>query len=82
MTIPIHVVFQGGGARFMALLAAAEALQELQTTNDLRIASVSGTSAGSLAAAMVATNQPIDRFKSRIKMGGTLVGTNLVKLVR
>ncbi len=54
MTIKIQVAFQGGGAKFAALLAVVETLQELQKSGDIEVTRVSGASAGAIAAAILA----------------------------
>lgn len=64
--------FQGGGARVIELMAAAQALKKFDGP-ELQIARISGTSAGAIAAAMYATDCDIisiiaqhDKIKSII----------------
>ena len=52
--LQLSVAFQGGGARVIELMAAAEALRELSASG-LEVFRVSGASAGAIAAAMYAT---------------------------
>lgn len=51
----IQVSFQGGGARFIQHLAVAAALQDAEEAGIIEITRVAGTSAGSLAAAILAS---------------------------
>jgi predicted acylesterase/phospholipase RssA len=45
----LRVMFQGGGARVIILLAAAEALQQIEKENGVEIVEVAGVSAGRAA---------------------------------
>ena len=47
--IPLHFVFQGGGAKLGCLIAVADAIFEQSSALDYEIRSVSGTSAGAIA---------------------------------
>ncbi len=51
----VEVSFQGGGAKFVALLAVVESIYELFPKKNLRITHVSGSSAGAIAAIIVAS---------------------------
>ncbi len=55
--IPIQVAFQGGGAKLPSLLAAADALLEAEASGKVSIIRLAGTSAGSIAASLLATRQ-------------------------
>ncbi len=66
----IQVVFQGGGAKLSALLAAAAAVQEMQNEGLVNVTRVSGTSAGAIAAAILATGLPIGDFRNRLRDRG------------
>lgn len=68
--IDIQVAFQGGGAKLCDLLAAAEALQSLQ--NEARVVRVAGTSAGAIAACLLATGAPIAVLRRDIATKGRL----------
>jgi predicted acylesterase/phospholipase RssA len=59
----IAVAFQGGGARLISLIAAADALSELERTQGIKIRAVSGSSAGSIAAFLLAADADFDRVK-------------------
>src|SRR5262245_49150576 len=57
--VDVQVVFQGGGARVAALLAAADALRQAERCRKIRVTRVAGTSAGAIVAALFA-NRDID----------------------
>ncbi|AWH50594.1 hypothetical protein C1925_16240 [Stenotrophomonas sp. SAU14A_NAIMI4_5] len=57
----VSIAFQGGGARVLELLAAAQACRAHQEEKKLKIIRASGTSAGAIAAAMLATNCDIPK---------------------
>jgi len=52
MTIPIQLAIQGGGAKITYLLAALEAVQDLEREGLLRVTRIAGTSAGAIAGAL------------------------------
>jgi NTE family protein len=56
----IQLAIQGGGARLVALLAAAQAFQSLHKRGDIEITRIAGTSAGSVVGALIAGKQDID----------------------
>ncbi|WP_394181444.1 patatin-like phospholipase family protein [Yoonia maritima] len=62
----IQVSFQGGGAKIVELLAAAEAIQEKCTSENVRISRVAGTSAGSIVATLVAFDIKISALDSSL----------------
>jgi predicted acylesterase/phospholipase RssA len=66
----VQLVFQGGGAKLSALLAAAGAVQEMQTEGLINVTGVSGTSAGAIAAAILATGLPVGDFRNRLRDRG------------
>jgi predicted acylesterase/phospholipase RssA len=66
----IHLVFQGGGAKLSALLAAAATVQDMQTEGLVNVTRVSGTSAGAIAAAILATGLPVGDFRNRLRDRG------------
>ena len=68
--IPIQVSFQGGGAKIVALLAAAEALQAAEKRGQVKIVRVAGTSAGSIVACLIAAEQPIQHTVQTLKDRG------------
>lgn len=51
----VQVAIQGGGAKLVALLAAAEAFQKFVKAGEIELTRVAGTSAGALIAAILAT---------------------------
>lgn len=59
--LKIQLVFQGGGAKLVALIAAAQAVYDVRTT--LNITRISGTSAGALAGCMLATGKDPELFR-------------------
>jgi len=60
MSVPtIQIAFQGGGAKFVAMLPAASAFITANETGVIKITRVSGTSAGSICAALVATKSDL-----------------------
>jgi predicted acylesterase/phospholipase RssA len=69
-TIPLHFVFQGGGAKLGCLLAAADAIFENSARLGYTIKSVSGTSAGAIVGCMLATGEDPKVFKSIIQEHG------------
>jgi hypothetical protein len=66
----VQLVFQGGGAKLSALLAAAAAVQEAQTRGLVNLTRVCGTSAGAIAAAILATGLPVSDFRNRLRDRG------------
>jgi len=54
MPIEVQVAFQGGGAKFPALLAVADALRKAESDQKIKITRVAGSSAGSIAASVLA----------------------------
>jgi predicted acylesterase/phospholipase RssA len=72
----IQVVFQGGGARLCALMAVAEVLQEFATPKQneparISIGRLAGTSAGAIAAVMLATpKKSLAEFRKTAKEVG------------
>jgi len=59
----VQVAFQGGGAKIYALIAAAKALKELEDTGVINVTRVSGSSAGSIVAALYATKMPTEKMR-------------------
>jgi predicted acylesterase/phospholipase RssA len=60
----IQVVFQGGGAKLVCLMAVADVLQTYQNNKKIEITRTAGSSAGAIAAVMLAT----DPSKKSIKV--------------
>lgn len=65
--VPFQLAIQGGGAKLVRLLAALDAVQELEDEKVLRITRLSGTSAGSIAAALFAAEIPMSAIRQRLK---------------
>ncbi len=70
--IRVRVVVQGGGAKLVVLMAAMEALEDLARDADRKLepTMVAGTSAGSIAGAMLASPIPMRRFRERLNARG------------
>lgn len=68
----IKCIFQGGGANLVTLLAAAEALGDIEAAGNVEVAEVAGTSAGAIAAYCFASNTPTREFRYRIKEAGAI----------
>lgn len=73
MTIPIKCIFQGGGAKLVTLLAAAEVLEELEKSGRVVVTEVAGTSAGSIAAYAFAHKKPTELLRARMKSAASSV---------
>lgn len=56
--LKIQLAIQGGGAKICALIAAAEALQELEKNGKIQITRLAGTSAGAIVACFLAPKEP------------------------
>ncbi|MGZ5442315.1 MAG: patatin-like phospholipase family protein [Thermoanaerobaculia bacterium] len=61
--IPIQLAIQGGGAKITYLIAALEAVQQLERENVLRVTRIAGTSAGALAGALYAARVDMHRVR-------------------
>jgi predicted acylesterase/phospholipase RssA len=79
LTTKVQFAFQGGGAKLGALIAAAEAVYSQQKPLDFTISRVSGTSAGAIAACILATGQDPKKFKDRLI---ELANSNLDKICK
>jgi NTE family protein len=64
--VQVQVVFQGGGAKLVALMAVCEVLEEYENSK-ISITRVAGSSAGAIAAAMLASNRPVRDFIDIVK---------------
>ncbi|WP_321854192.1 patatin-like phospholipase family protein [Paraburkholderia tropica] len=67
--VRLQVAFQGGGAKVFALLAAAQAFQELQRNGKIQITRIAGTSAGSIVASFLAADISIDAIRAELSGG-------------
>jgi predicted acylesterase/phospholipase RssA len=63
MTIPIQLAIQGGGAKVTHLIAALQAVQDLEREGVLRVTRIAGTSAGAIAGALYAAGVDMQRAR-------------------
>lgn len=68
----LGVIFQGGGAKLVSLLAAAEVLESLEDEN-IEVVAVAGTSAGALAAFALASRTDATQFRVKARAAGERV---------
>lgn len=61
--MPIQLVLQGGGAKLIALLAAMEAVEELEAAGRIAVTRLCGTSAGAIAACLFAARVPMAKAR-------------------
>jgi predicted acylesterase/phospholipase RssA len=61
--IKVQVAFQGGGAKLYALIAAAEALKNLEDKKYIKVTRIAGSSAGSIAATLFAANVDFPKIR-------------------
>jgi predicted acylesterase/phospholipase RssA len=64
--VPIQVVFQGGGARLCALMAVCEVIEEFQESGKIIINRTAGSSAGAIAAVMLASKRSMKLYKGEL----------------
>jgi|GEM_PF-2611582 len=65
----IQLAIQGGGAKLVTLLAAACAVQELQSKGQLELTRVVGTSAGAMVGTLLAAGVDLEKFREKLKGG-------------
>jgi len=68
--VPIQVVFQGGGAKLCLLMAVCDVLKQYEGENRIVVQRVAGSSAGAIAAVMLASRKSVDTYKVEIKSIG------------
>jgi predicted acylesterase/phospholipase RssA len=68
--VPIQVVFQGGGAKLCLLMAVCDVLKRYEANNRIAVKRVAGSSAGAIAAVMLASSKSPETYKSEIKVIG------------
>lgn len=68
--IRVKVVFQGGGAKLVSLLAAAEILLEAEQARQIEVVRVAGVSAGAIAATMLASGLNPTIFRDTLRREG------------
>src|SRR5687767_9462058 len=66
MAIKCQLAIQGGGAKLVALLAAMEAVQNLQDEGRIQVTRVAGTSAGAIVAALFAAETDLAAARTRL----------------
>jgi predicted acylesterase/phospholipase RssA len=81
----VKVIFQGGGARLPALIAAAEVLSEFSEFDEnknkrIQISHIYGVSAGSIAGCMLATKSSMASYREIARRAGENALRNLPKL--
>jgi predicted acylesterase/phospholipase RssA len=67
MTAKIKFAFQGGGARLALLLPVVQAIRECETEGIVEVTGVAGTSAGAVAAALVAAKADMKSLASHLR---------------
>ncbi|ATQ58600.1 hypothetical protein PYTT13_22510 (plasmid) [Paracoccus yeei] len=70
MAIPFRFAFQGGGAKFVTLLAAAKAIYDLEQEDIIQIDHVAGTSAGAIAAGLLASGIDPAIYRNHLRSNG------------
>jgi predicted acylesterase/phospholipase RssA len=75
----VQLAIQGGGAKICHLLAAMEAVQELERANDLKVTRIAGTSAGAIVACMYAAKIDFAGFRTTLREG---LGEKLLRLFK
>lgn len=78
--LKLQVVFQGGGAKLVTLMAAAEILEELQSRNVIKVTRVVGTSAGGIVACMLSSRKKISEYRELVKESGPEAIASLGKI--
>lgn len=68
--VPIQVVFQGGGAKLCVLMAVCEILKKYEEENRIVVRRVAGSSAGAIAAVMLASKKSMETYKAEVKSIG------------
>lgn len=74
----VHLAFQGGGAKLAVMLPVADAFSTAQKNGRINIAKLAGTSAGSICAALVATEADFEEVRKYIVANGTSLLSKLV----
>lgn len=65
--VRIQLAVQGGGARLVSLLAAFEAIAELEKEGELSVTRIAATSAGAIAAALFAAGTSMETVKTHLQ---------------
>jgi predicted acylesterase/phospholipase RssA len=67
--VRVQIALQGGGARAAALLAAMEAVQELQEKQIIKVTQIAGTSAGAIIGSLFAADINLKEVKAELYGG-------------
>jgi predicted acylesterase/phospholipase RssA len=62
-----QLAIQGGGAKFVALVAALEAIEELEKEGVIKVTRIAGTSAGAIAGTLFAARVPMAVVKASLE---------------
>lgn len=65
--VKIQLAIQGGGAKLCALMAAMQAVQELESEGVLKVTRLAGTSAGSIVASLFAAGHDVSVLRTRVQ---------------
>ena len=65
-SLNLKLVFQGGGANLVSLMAAASVIEDLEKRGLVNVVSVAGVSAGAIVACMLSSRTTIDTYRLRI----------------
>lgn len=76
MERPVAIAFQGGGARLIGLIAAAHAISELERSHNINVRAISGSSAGAIAASLLAANVNFDQVRNSIRQIEPIIKKN------
>lgn len=76
----INVAFQGGGAKLISLIAAAHAIADLERNGELKVKAVSGSSAGAIAAFLLAAGADFDKLRDAVRKSDKQIQTHFPKL--
>lgn len=74
----VQLAFQGGGAKLAVMLPVADAFLTAQSRGLIKIKAVSGTSAGAICAALVATGADFSKVRTFLEDNGDVWATALV----
>src|SRR5437879_3733318 len=64
---PIQLAIQGGGAKIYALMAAMEAVQDLQEKGIIKVTKIAGTSAGAIVGCLFAAGIRMETLRARLR---------------
>jgi predicted acylesterase/phospholipase RssA len=66
----LQFAFQGGGAKFIAMLPVAAAINEFARAGKITVSAVAGTSAGAICAALLAADCDFDALRTYLQRNG------------